>query len=326
VRLKSFTAPTMAAAMEQVRVALGEDAIIVATREDPDGVRLTAAIDETAPGAPPEPAPRFPEDRPADVVDAAYRVFKANGLPAVIGETLMERVGQVDSRDPATAIATALRQTFRFDPLGDRAFDRPVMLVGPPGAGKTQTVAKLAARGLLAQRRVMVATTDTERTGGIAPLAAFMDGLRLGVTRAETAAELAAALIADGGADQVIVDSAGRNHLDEDDMAGLADFLIDSRVEPVLVLPAGIDGVEAGDIARTFADLGVTRFIATRLDMTRRLGGVLAAAWAAGLSLAEFGRTPRLKRGLEPADPRLLARLMMPEPAAAPLRKTGTDR
>jgi len=325
VRLKSFTAPTMAAAMEMVRDALGDDAIIVASREDPDGVRITAAIDEAPVGAAPEPPPRFAEDRPADVVDTAYRVFKANGLPAVIGEALMERVGAVETRDSATAIAAALRQVFSFAPLGDAPFARPVMLVGPPGAGKTQTTAKLAARSLLAGRRAAVLTTDTDRTGGVAPLAAFMDALRLDLLQAEDPVALADALAAVRSAEHVFVDSGGRNHLDEADMAGLAEFLIDRGVEPLLVLPAGLDPVEAGDIAQTFADLGATRFVATRIDMTRRLGGVLAAAWSAGLALAEVGRTPRLKGGLDAADPRLLAALMMPSPAP-PLRKTGTDR
>lgn len=326
MRLKSFTAPTMAGAMEMVRAALGDDAIIVASREDPEGVRITAAVDETAIGVAPEPPPSFPEDRPADVADTAYRVFKANGLPAVIGEALMERVGATQSRDPGAAIATALRQTFDFAPLGDTAFARPVMLVGPPGAGKTQTTAKLAARSLLSGGRAAVLTTDTDRTGGVAPLAAFMDALRLELVRANDPDALDDALSAVRGATHVIVDSGGRNHLDAGDMAALAGFLVDRRIEPVLVMPAGLDPVEAGDIARAFADLGATRFVASRIDMTRRLGGVLAAAWSAGLAIAEIGRTPRLKGGLDAASADLLAALMMPDLPAQPLRKTGTDR
>jgi flagellar biosynthesis protein FlhF len=153
-----------------------------------------------------------------------------------------------------------------------------------------------------------------------------MERLRLDLTRADVPDDLRDGLAAVDGAAQIIVDSGGRNHLDDDDMASLEEFLVDSDIEPVLVIPAGVDASEAGDIAKAFADLGATRFIATRIDMTRRLGAVVAAAWSAGLSIAEFGRTPFLKGGLDPADPKLLARLMMPQPVAQPLRKTGTDR
>jgi len=328
VRLKSFIAPSMADAMAMVREALGDDAVIVGTREEDDGVRITAAIDEAvARAASVSSALRdpVPDEGTGDVVDTAYETFRRHGLPATLGETLLERVGAMETREPAIAIAGALRQTLGFAPLGDEAFERPIMLVGPPGAGKTQTTAKLAARGLVAGRGVSVLTTDTERTGGVAPLEAFMNALRLDLLSVETPDLLRHGLEAAAGSDHVLVDSAGRNHLDEEDLGDLGDFLIGGPVEPVLVLPAGVDPVEASDIASAFADFGVRRMIATRLDMTRRLGSILAAAWSADLAIAEFGRTPRLKGGLTPADPRALARLLLPS-AGPYLKMTGTDR
>lgn len=53
------------------------------------------------------------------------------------------------------------------------------MLIGPPGAGKTLTIAKLATRSTPSGRKVGVITTDTARAGGIDQLAAFTKLLKL---------------------------------------------------------------------------------------------------------------------------------------------------
>ncbi len=79
-----------------------------------------------------------------------------------------------------------------------------------------------------------------------------------------------------------------------------------------LVLPAGLDTNEAADAAAAFVAAGAAHLIATRLDVTRRLGGVLAAC-SAGLPLAEAGVGPGAADGLLPFTPALLAaRLAVP--------------
>ena len=64
MRLKSFHAPSMVEAMRLVRDALGDDAIIVATREEEGGVRLTAAIDDVEEPLLPPSSSRDPEPVP----------------------------------------------------------------------------------------------------------------------------------------------------------------------------------------------------------------------------------------------------------------------
>jgi flagellar biosynthesis protein FlhF len=362
MRLRSYTAESVAAAMAQIREELGDDAIIVATSEDGEnGVSVTAAIDEDPepedgdaglfvpagpaaarprPAAAPAPArapapqmpqmPQMPQAAPGgwavDPVDVVYRGFREHGLPAVVAEPLLEAVGGFETSDPRKALAAALREMFRFAPFGEQAWRRPVMPVGPPGAGKTQTVAKLAARGLVAGRRVAVLTTDTDRTGGIGHLSAFTEGLRLDLQVAGDAAALADGLAAVRGSDMILVDSAGRNHLDADDMESLAALLAGGAVEPFLVMPAGLDPVEAGEMARVFRELGTARMVVTRMDAARRLGSILAAAYAGGLGFAEFSGTPRIMNGLAPVDPVSLAQLLLPRQRQAGRRqRTGAE-
>ena len=314
MRLKSFSARSIADAMAQIRAELGEDAIIVATHgDDAGGVLVTAAVEETEPAFDERPGgPAAPSDRePADVVDVIYRAFRDHGVPSVVGEPLLEWAGGLETANPVAALTAALRRSFRFAPVGETRLTQPLMLVGPPGSGKTQTTAKLAARGLMAGRRVAVLTTDTLHTGGAEQLSAFTEVLHLDLTTVGSPQALADGLTAVRTCDWVLVDSAGRNHLDVEEMTDLMSLLNDSGVEPLLILPAGLDTVEAGDIASAFKALGAWRMILTRVDMTRRLGSILAAAAAADLAFAEISPTPRIKNGLTPIDARSLARLLL---------------
>ena len=101
---------------------------------------------------------------------------------------------------------------------------------------------------------------------------------------------------------------------------------------PVLVLDAGTGSADSAEMAQTFAALGSRWLLATKLDVARRLGGVLAAA-DAGLALAEAGIGPTIGRGLGALSPAGLARLLMrgasgldlSERCAARLRCWGED-
>ncbi len=330
MRLKSFIAPTVSDAMAQIRATLGDDAVIVATHHgDGGGVRVTAAVEQ--PDAPPFAAAAAHEPESAapaaSFVDIVYDGIRRHGVPAVIGEELLELVGGYETSDATTALAAALHKTFRFSPLSREVRSRPLFLVGPPGSGKTQTAAKLAARGLMDRRSVALFTTDTARTGGRARLAAFAGALKLSMLTADDPGTLADGLAGVEGFELTVIDSAGCNHLDGADLARLGRFLAFDGVEPLLILPAGLDPVDAGDIGLAFGELGVDRMVVSRIDLSRRLGSALAAAYAANLAFAETSDTPKIKDGLAPADPLALARLLLAPPHAAhSLKPTGTNR
>lgn len=337
MRLKSFQAATMAEAMRQVRAVLGDDAIIVATRADGSGgVRVTAAIeDETGPAASAAgrmpPGPRFGRAEPArtpeiDTADAVADALCRHGTPAPIVDRLVSAVAALDIADPRRALGAALDALFDFEPLPEGPAPKPIMLVGPPGAGKTLTAAKLAARAILRGRSVGVLTTDTVRAGGIDQLQAFTRLLKLKLIAVEDAGALADALTVQRGVEQVIIDSAGRNPFDPDDMRDLGELLDGIDIEPVLVLPAGGDAYEAADIATAFRILGARRVLVTRLDMTRRLGSVLACAYESRLSFSDASLTPKVAEGLTPLTPAALARLIMPaaDSDVRSAKQTGT--
>jgi flagellar biosynthesis protein FlhF len=97
-----------------------------------------------------------------------------------------------------------------------------------------------------------------------------------------------------------------------------------SGAEPVLVLPADLDADIAVEMAKEFAALGAKRLISTRLDMVRRMGGLLKVAYAAKLPLANFSATSKVTDAPSPFNPVSLARLVLPEEALAPSKATAT--
>lgn len=371
MRLKTFSAPTTAEAMRLVRDEMGDDAIIVSTHRDTDGeaVRVIASMDpdltdwpaadalcqghllsresletlsldgpgiedpDLAPGAAEVITDRLAEGPVRlDVYEAVCRVLSHHGAPGAMTERLAHAAATKVVRDPAVALAGAMDAEFTFQPVPSTRDSRPLMLIGPPGGGKTLTTAKLAARGVMAGHSVGVVTTDAKRAGAIEQLAAFTRVLKIDLQTATTPSELAEAIVRLDGHDAVYIDSAAVNPFLDSDMRAMKGLIRAAGADPLLVLPAGGDALEAADMAQAFADAGAGRMVVTRLDVTRRLGGMLAAAETSRLSFSGVSITPRVSKGLSPISAVSLARLIMPdamrkpetEDGQAPTRMAGT--
>jgi flagellar biosynthesis protein FlhF len=137
----------------------------------------------------------------------------------------------------------------------------------------------------------MAASCDTRRAGGIEQLEAFTRILDLPLARIGEAAELATFAAAAAG-NVTIIDTAGSCPFSGAEMRALEDLIEAADAEPVLVLAAGGDAAEAGETAAAFARLGCRRMIATRIDVSRRFGGLVAAAAGGRLALAGVGIGP----------------------------------
>lgn len=295
MRLRLFRAARMTDAMAQLRAALGPDAVILATRRVPDGVEVTAALDVA------EPVLILPHG--AEPASASH--------PLAWHNTPADLAARLSGPDLATALADHLP----FAPLPQRG---RMLLAGPPGAGKTASCAKLAARYVLAGTPPLVVTTDGDRAGAVEQLAAFTRVLGVTLAVAPTPGTLVKALLRSTGAQPVLVDTGG---IDAFDPAQLGEFQEVAEIvggSVLLVLPAGLDAHDSREIAAAYRDVGASLLLPTRFDIARRFGGVLAAA-AMGLALTEAGTGPGAADGLTPITPEWLAarlRAAMPEQLA----------
>ncbi|MBB5692747.1 flagellar biosynthesis protein FlhF [Muricoccus pecuniae] len=276
----------MADAMAECRQALGPDALILSTRRTAAGVEVTAALEPQEELPPPLP--------PLPAAPAAPDPLGRHNLPTA----MRARLGA----GGVSALAAALR--FGALPDGVR---QPLALVGPPGAGKTLSCAKLATRLVLVGASPLVVTADTQRAGATEQIAAFTRVLGIPLALAGTGAQLAAALGRRAGGQPMLLDTAGCDPFDPAQAEQLLALLRVTDASPLLVLPAGLDPEEAAETARAFAALGARHLLPTRLDGARRLGGVLAAALAGPLALTEAGTGPGVADGLTPLTPAWLA-------------------
>jgi flagellar biosynthesis protein FlhF len=329
MRLKSFHGASLTEAMRMVRDALGDNAIIVATRDDDaGGVRVTAAIDEAVPSpqlalaaagavaapAMAESASLVPDEGSA-ALEAIAEALTRHQVPSYLAERLMATATQFANDDPVLALGAAFDTHFQFQPIIDDKSEKPLTLIGPPGAGKTLCIAKFATRAALSKRPVTVISTDIERAGGMEQLAAFTRLLKLNLVEIEDAHALHDMIAMQKGA-HILVDTPGCNPFSDQERKSLHALVAAAGGEATLALPAGLDSSEAVDMAMEFRALGATRLLVTRLEMTRRLGGMLRVAFDAHLPFANYANSSKVVDAPLPFNPVALARMLLPKPAA----------
>src|ERR1700722_8978795 len=312
MRLKSFHGSNLNEAMRQVREALGENAIIVATRDDDQGgVRVTAAIDEAA--QPPDSWPATDNLEPPEgskAIEIVAEALTRHQVPTHLSEKLLATAMQFANEDPVLALGAAFDTHYEFKPFIDDKPEKPLVLIGPPGAGKTLCIAKFATKATLGKRPVTVISTDIERAGGLEQLAAFTRLLKLNLIEIEDPHALHDAINLQQGA-HVFVDTAGCNPFSERERQHTHALVTAGGGEATLVLPAGTDASEGFDMAQEFKMLGAKRLLVTRLEMTRRLGAMLRVAYDARLPFANYAASHKVTEAPQPFNPVALARLVL---------------
>jgi flagellar biosynthesis protein FlhF len=251
--------------------------------------------------------------------DFAVERLRGSPIRAMVYDTLIgygcdENFAQViatriDPRlDPAQARAQMLEElgsliaVNRAEPIDDGGV---IALVGPTGAGKTTTAAKLAARFAARHRArdVALVTTDTERLGAREQLHAH--GRRLGITVCEAEGPQALAQTLEQLTDYplVLVDTAGYATRDRA-MLGQILWLRTSRcVRSLLVLPANAHPHDLGEVARRYRAASPEGVVLTKVDETGRLGAALSILHKQNLSLAYTTGGQQVPDDIDLADP-----------------------
>jgi flagellar biosynthesis protein FlhF len=304
----------MQEAMELVREQMGAEAIIVATHEDEGtrGVRVTAASDA-------EDRHISEKERTItfETLQLVGNALDDHGTPPELVDRILNSVAAQAVSDPHMALAGALQSIFKFLPLPESGNQsRPIMLIGPPGGGKTSAAAKMAARAVIAGHSIRLITTDTVRAQGIEQLESYATRLGLNVVPAPDPLALIEAIENSHPEDLIVIDTMGVNPYSPEDMGKLVDLTSAIAVEPILVLTAGRDPIEATEIVKAYGEVAPSRMLVTGLDMVRRLGSVLASIDTSGLAFSDVSPTPNIVNGMRPMNQVSLSRLLLPsEPA-----------
>jgi flagellar biosynthesis protein FlhF len=327
MRLRTFTASDMPTAMQMVREALGENAIILATDNKAGSrqVSVTAAIEEEEessfkPITHPKPSAHNPIID--DIKFELQNILRFHNLPEILVAKLLQKVTANDFSEIISnrrgseelfrpALEKLLSRNFVFDPLRFSTQDMRLMLVGAPGIGKTLTIAKLATKLAMDKQSLAVITTDTNRAGGIEQLQAFTSILGVELQVAGGRTELENILKSLPPRTRVLIDTAGCSPYDHNEFDELKAIAKLENIEPILVMPAGGDSLEAIDMVEIFSELPIRRLLVTRADATRRFGGVLAAAAAHGLGFCNISRSASIMDSVHQIEPALLAQMLL---------------
>jgi len=190
----------------------------------------------------------------------------------------------------------------------------PILMVGLQGSGKTTTTAKIARRlSGKEHKRVLMASLDTRRPAAQEQLATL--GEQAGIKTlpivegqmAEAIAERAMNAARLQGFDVVLLDTAGRMHVDDALMREAASVRDAVNPAEVLLVADALTGQDAVNVAEAFeTQLGVTGVVLTRMDGDGRGGAALSMRAVTGKPIKLIGTGEKLD-ALEAFHPKRIA-------------------
>ncbi|RMF96078.1 MAG: flagellar biosynthesis protein FlhF [Gammaproteobacteria bacterium] len=229
------------------------------------------------------------------------------GLAPATVERLLRAADVAKARDPWTASLKQLVTTLAACD-SDLALDGGLYaVVGPTGAGKTTSIAKLAARALAhgLDGQVALISMDGYRVGAEAQLAAFGELLGVPVHRAPDAEALAETLAGLADKRLVLIDTAGMGQRDLR-LVRQARQLRDSGhpIELLLALPANLQTPAMQEIVDVYRTAEPLAGILTKIDEAASLGGAFSVLIDASLPLAYVANGQRVPEDLHLARAR----------------------
>jgi signal recognition particle subunit SRP54 len=254
----------------------------------------------------------------ADVALPVVKDFIAKVRPRAVGESVIRSVtpGQQVVKIVHDVLVETLGSENAALDLGSPP--APILMVGLQGSGKTTSSAKL---GLMLQtrekKRVLMASLDVTRPAameqlkilgeqaGIAtlPIVAGQDPLSI-AKRAMASAKV-------GGYDVLILDTAGRQHVDEQLMLEIAGIKAIAHPHETLLVADSLTGQDAVNIAKSFHErVTLSGIILTRVDGDGRGGAALSMRAVTGAPIKFLGAGEKLD-ALEAFHPsRVAARIL----------------
>ena len=172
-----------------------------------------------------------------------------------------------------------------------------LLMVGLQGSGKTTTTAKIAKRLTDRQKKkVLLASLDTRRPAAMEQLRVLGEQVgvdTLPIVASETPVQIARRAEREGrlgGYDVLILDTAGRTHIDEELMAETAEIKSIANPHEILLVVDALTGQDAINVARSFdSRLDVTGIVMTRVDGDGRGGAALSMRAATGKPIKLIG-------------------------------------
>jgi flagellar biosynthesis protein FlhF len=190
------------------------------------------------------------------------------------------------------------------------AYARVEVFIGPPGVGKTTTIAKIAAQERVRRSRSLgMVAADAFRAGAVEQLRTYATIIGAPFRTARTLDEIDQAI--ETSRHPLLVDTAGRSPADGDlrDLRRLLGRRLDVRTH--LVIPADTSLRSAHRIFQTFADAQPDRVVLSKMDEAESPSSLFMWLMERGIPVSYVTDGQRVPEDLEPATPAVLATALL---------------
>ncbi|MDH4063679.1 MAG: hypothetical protein OEW19_04710 [Acidobacteriota bacterium] len=321
MQVKKYRQPTVRDALRAIREDLGPDALVLSTEMVTAGgwrgwvgmrdVQVTAGL--AAASTPGRAA--VAEGRSADTSVPMRGGLVARLLASGIDRAMAERVAAsatgAECRGASIPeLRTLLAAQLGELAVGDEPYARVEVFIGPPGVGKTTTIAKIAAQERARRGRTLgLVGADAFRAGAVEQLRTYASIIGAPFRVARTIEELDQAL--DKGRHSLLVDTAGRSPKD----GGLRELrrLLGTRrgVRTHLVMAADTSAATARRVLDAYHDARPDRVVISKMDEAETVAPLLGVLDERGIPVSYLTTGQRVPEDLDRATPLALAVAML---------------
>ncbi len=347
MQMRRFRAASSKEALTMVKRELGSEALIVETRRLDDGnCEVVAVVDNDIPEARVLSAPadvvvgRIEEEMreikdlllsislksgaEGEAVTLLKRQMLANGLESSLILSLLSEASKKQGKERSKGnsalemarirevVSREIGKRIRVkDPVAD---SRVISFIGPTGAGKTTTIAKLAAIAVMKRKKkVALLTMDTLRIGAPEQLKTYGKIIGVPVGIASTTSELAAFIKMHSDASLILIDTPGANVRKRDYLRELRDMAaITGELKFNLVLSVRDRDENLNESVKGLSSIPVDAITFTKLDESRSFGQMLAVSTMAGRPISYLGTGQKVPGDLLAATKKEVLRYLMP--------------
>ncbi|MGE3840654.1 MAG: hypothetical protein AB7I50_03635 [Vicinamibacterales bacterium] len=345
MQVKRFRSQTVRDALAQVRSELGPGAVVLSTEMVSDRgwrgwmghrvVEVSAAavqgMSESRPAEPvsqpPQPSPTTSSRPTSAPVTPAQDLGRADGMDGLVAKLQAAGLGRRLANDVASAIPEAGRRaasaslirraivdTLEAATIRDTGFASIEVFVGPPGVGKTTTIAKIAAQERVRRGvRLGLIAADGFRAGAVDQLRLYADIIGAPFTVARTLEELHAAMAGVAGG-SALVDTAGRGPRDDEARSLMLFLGQHPTARTHVVLAAATTPRDAARWLDLWQPARPASVVLTRLDETDSIGQLLDLLGERRLPVSYLGTGQRVPEDLTRATASALAAHLLGEP------------
>ena len=356
MKIKRYIVDSLPQAIQQIRLDLGENAVILNTKETRTGGFLglfqrkqleVIAASEESPSIDVVPSVSKEVNMEPEVIQRINQIEQLLGdfikkqnhhepqAPSVLAKWVKRLREQEVDRD---VIQYIVKIIMSYHPLIDQKTEQDVTeivvstitklfqegiapqgldpnatlitLLGPTGVGKTTTIAKLASRQVLFQRKkVGFLTADTFRIAAIEQLKTYANILNIPIEVVESSDQITQSLMKLKNCQMIFMDSAGRNYLEEQYVEEINHFLSQQlKQENHLVLSMTARWKDMKQIVEKMKSVQIDRIILTKWDESTCFGAALNLVYHYPYPLSFLSLGQGVPEDIMIADPEYMAK------------------